>query len=116
MDAIVIEDIVAQTKARLITWATNFVWAKALIAAPWLSYISFMIKPAIRWVVTKLITEGEFGAFVINTRLLTSSQASDYVKAAIAVRDLPEDISDEQWTAKEEEANRAFDNLIRYAS
>lgn len=116
MDAIVIEDIVAQSKLRLIDWATNAVWVEALAMAPWLGYVSWLFRPAIKWVIKTLVNQTELGLFIINSKLLTGAQGNEYIKDAIAVRDLPEDISDEQWIAAEEKANKSFDNLMRYTA
>lgn len=79
-----------------------------------------IIKQIVSLIVSKILTilidNAEFGAFVINTRILTSGEAKDYRQAVSEVLALPPDATKESWEAAERKANEAFGRLIRFTS
>ena len=110
-----IEDLVREAKSDL-----GQIGVAALVAgmvAEWpelaTNEILFeMAKYTAAWAVNVLLENGEFGAFVLNTKFLTSEQAADY-RDKVARRLLaPDDIADDEWERIEREKLDAFRTLI----
>ncbi len=117
-DSIDVEEFANTVKSTFIIYFTNLVYTQLLVAVPWIAapFISYIARWVIAAVVTSLATHGGLIAFIINTRVFTIDQAKDYMAAVDKLHEAPDDISDEEWSRLELEANHAFKNLIRFSA
>jgi len=113
-----IDDLVKAARESFEKWAIGILWAKAIAAAPVLAspWLSWIAKGVIDWFVKTLVGTGELAAFIVNTNVLTSEQAKDYREAIGKVITAPADISPEEWKKLEDEANKRFDDFVRFRS
>lgn len=117
-DAIDVEDLANMIKQSFVAYTSDVLYAELLSIAPWVAtpVVSFIVKKAIAWAVNILATKAGYVAFIINSRVLTMSQAKDYMDALNKIRSLPDDVPDADWEKAENDANHAFRNLIRFAA
>lgn len=118
MDTIDVEEFAKTVKETFVTYFTNLAFTELVAIAPWVAtpFISYLVKWGIEKVVTLLATQGGLVAFMINTKVFTIDQAKDYVGAVERLHAAPDDISDEEWSILEDDANHAFKNLIRFGA
>lgn len=121
MDTIPIEELVQKTKALAIEYGSKLVLAEiAALTGPISGFfapiINFLLKEAVNWVVTLLINKGDKFLFGLNMPLVTSDQGKDYRDAVAKVLSLPDDVSDADWEAAEDEANHKFQQLNNFAA
>lgn len=115
MDAIPIEDLVQEAKSDLINWGSNTLLASIYAAAPWTTspWCNWLVKIVVQAFIAFLVGKGELGAFMLNAKFLSSSQAKDY-RASVAKRlSAPDNIPDAEWEKIENEANHNFVQLVR---
>jgi hypothetical protein len=104
-------------KTNLVKFLTDLLTANLIqnmpfFGLPILNKVSrFVIEQAVSFAATK----GGLVLFMINTKVFTTSQASDYLTAISKLKSAPNDISDSEWRKLEEEANAAFINLISFS-
>lgn len=122
MDTIPIQDLVDQAKKRTIDSITNALVAKFLaLTGPLSGFLgwvaSWALRPAVRYVVTIIVNEGDKMLFNFNMDVITSDQAADYREAEariIEAKKTGAQLSDEYWRKLEDEANVAFDRLVNF--
>lgn len=116
MDTVDIEDLAGKVKSSFVGFWTNFIYGAAVAQMPALAgpIVSTIVKGAIGWAVELMATKGGQVAFMINTGVFTRDQAKDFLEALRAIDKLPDNVSDEEWEKKENEANHAFGNLVNY--
>lgn len=118
METIDIEDFASYVKSSFVTYFTNLAWATLVGAAPWLNVpiVRDVVKFIIERSVTFLATKGGLVAFMINTGVFTRDQAKDYIEVVTKIDQLPDDVPNAEWEKMENEANRAFENLVRFSA
>lgn len=107
-----VQGLVYEAKLSFLNWSTNIVLDNLIIWKPWLanSFLKKITEMILRIILKILIDKGELGAFVINTKILTSSQAKEYREAVAKVMRAT---SHEEWVNAESEANAKFIELIK---
>jgi len=122
MDALPIQDLVDQAKARAINSITAGLIAQAVaITGPlsgfFGSIINWLLGSFIRWLVTKAVDFADRRLFNFNMDIVTADQAADYREAEARVIRARSDanVSDEEYERLEDEANHLFDQLINFA-
>jgi hypothetical protein len=110
-----VEDLVDNAKSYFLKYCVGIVLTNLVIWYPWLGLpiIRTILEMFLNVLFKILIDKGELGAFIINTKVLTSQQAYDYrqsiYKVALAK-------TDEELEAAERLANEKFIDLIRFTS
>lgn len=109
------EDLVEQAKSSFQQWAVTIILSNLIIWQPWLGspVIRQVLEMLLNLFLKILIDKGELGAFIINTKVLTSAQASEYRNA---IADVIKAKTDEESEKAERIANEKFDNLIKFNS
>lgn len=110
-----IGDLVEQARSSFLKWGVQLLLSNLITWQPWLA--TPLVKQILEIVLTILfkilIDKGELGAFIINTRVLTSQQGKEYKEAVIKSLTAQ---TDEEWENAEREANEKFINLIKFNS
>lgn len=121
LDTIDIDGFADEFAKRTLEVERNAVVAGAVAAFPWLAAGGPFAK-----IVTEVIGDvsevflkylnDQIGwiAFKFNTTVFTTDQGKDYVASIEKLLKLPDDVSDAEWEKAEDEANRAFRNLVNY--
>lgn len=111
-----IEDLVRQAKSSFYSWALETSMTALVVAQPWIglpvvNQIARIIVGKILWL---LIEQGELGAFILNTKFMTSEQAKDYRFAVARLMLLSDNATTEEWEVAERNVNEAFNRLVRF--
>jgi hypothetical protein len=121
VDAIPVQDIVDQFKARSIDLATEAVLGQVIALTGPLSgffgpVIYFFMKRIVRWGVSVALDYLDKGLFNVNMEIVASDQASDWRKAEAKLMKAKEDpnLTDEYWEQLEYEANHKFEQLVNF--
>jgi hypothetical protein len=109
-----IQDLVDITKKRGLE--LGVAWIKTQF--PWMgnSLVWVFIGPIVEMIVKTLMDEVDTFGFRFNSTFLTSAQAAEYREKQAKLLGLSSDISDEEWRRLDDEASKAFRNLVRYSS
>lgn len=121
LDTVDIEDLANEFGKDLIRVERNAIVASVVASSPWLAAGGPFAKIALEVIgdiaeeMLKYLNE-QIGwiAFRFNTTVFTTDQGKDYIKTIEKRRDMPDDVSDEEWARAEEEANHALYNLVNY--
>lgn len=84
-----------------------------IIKMPVVGYVATKI---IEWILAAALGKAGLVAFIINTKVFTQDQAKDYLAALKKLEQAPDNIPDAEWEKLEDEANRAFTNLVRFTA
>lgn len=116
MDTIDIEDLANQFKDDFVSIFTEIAMKGIAVEAPFILGTPFygLIEDFVRWLVTLIGTTGGLVAFIFNTRVFTTDQGSDYISQAQVIKNLPEDVSDDDWDKAERKRLAAARNLINF--
>lgn len=116
MDTIPIEDFAKYVKSSFVSYYTDLAMTGILAVAPWSVPVSWLTRMFVEFIVTFIATKGGLVAFMINTKVFTKDQAKDYIRIINELHSLPDDVSDEDWEKKEDEANHYFHNIVNFAA
>lgn len=113
-----VEEFAGYVKDAVVRFFTDLLYNNLVAAMPWVAWP--VISTVVRWViesgVTFAATKGGLVAFMINTKIFTAAQARDYVKAVEELAKAPDTIPDDEWEKLEDQANAAFERLIRFSA
>ena len=116
-DTIDIEDFANAVKSSLLKYLLSVVLAIPEVAKiTAIPIVGPLFKKLIEWILSLALGQAGLAAFIINTKVFTYAQAQDYIDALKKLERAPEGVSDEEWAKLEDEATRAFSNLIRFSA
>lgn len=113
-DSVNIDPTVKKAKATFIAWASQFVFAQLVAAAPWIAWpvVSWLVKQLVQWIVTKIAESAEMYVFIANSVIKSADQAKDFEKAVEAKNSLDERATEDEIRAAEQAEMDAFRRLV----
>lgn len=119
MNPIPVDILVQEAKKDFVTWSVNLIMTSIVTAMGPTSIVLSWALSALRFfltmAVTALVNWGELGAFILNAKILTSAEASDYREAVLKRIMAKDDIPDKDWEEIEREANSKLIQLVRFS-